>query len=129
MKEYERVTAACGSLPRTVYQICTWTVRDIGRLNDVLDAAEMQRNEDSRADGSVIVIRPDPVSYDLERAAAERIRCVDMALAELPEEYRDVVVEAVNIRGKRSPDWAHENTIKEWKRRFIYALAGYMHLI
>lgn len=97
MKEYQSVREKEYVLPRAVYYQCVWIVRDMERMEKT------------------------PVSeLDLTR---QRLECIRRAILEIPEEYRSGVLKSVIQRGAPIGDFAHENTWKRWKQRFIYRLA------
>lgn len=97
MKEYQSVREKNYVLPRAVYYQCVWTVRDMERMEKTagLDPGE----------------------------TAKRLECIRRALLEVPEEYRSGVLKSIAVRGTNAGDFAHENTWKRWRQRFIFRLA------
>ena len=108
MKERQYQRAKSWKLPHAVHYQCIWLIRDMERLR-------------------VLAANPEP-----SPAAAEarfRLDCIQLALQEVPEFYRDGIIG--NIRGERSGygEHAHLNTWKRWKQIFLYELALDLRLI
>ena len=58
-----------------------------------------------------------------------KLDCIHRALMEIPEIYREGIIENIQTRRTGYPCSAHENTWKKWKQRFIYMLAENLRLI
>lgn len=98
-REYQQGKQKQFLLPFPVYMQCLWFVRDYERLSKIKG----------------------------ERAAA-KIKAIDRALEEIPEDYRQGIFENILFHSKFS-DLAHENTWKIWKQRFVYYVASNLDLI
>jgi hypothetical protein len=60
--------------------------------------------------------------------AEHKLWAIRAALDTVPAEMRQTLLDNI-ISGAGFGDYAHENTWKKWKKRFIYNLARYLDLI
>ena len=96
MREYQLEKEKEYVLNRNVYMQTIWCIRDYDRLRDMDDIC-----------------------------ARYRADAIDKALDEVPQAYREGLMD--NIRShERYEDFAHENTWKMWKQRFVYHAANYL---
>ena len=91
------------------YSECIRIIKDRDHLE------EMLRNSEGEYDAG-------------ERLAYERLDSIHRALLEIPREYRKAVVESVSIKEKDMEIYVHENTLKKYKRKFLYHLAKNLSL-
>lgn len=94
-------------IPREVYYQCLWLARDAVRLEEL--AANANRSS-------------------IGKASANRLDAINRAKEAVPEEYREAVMGNI-IYGTKFPDFAHDNTWRKWKKRYIYQLAVELELI
>ena len=102
LKEYQPVSEKKYVLPHAVYHQCIWIVRDMERMERLL------------ADGG---------AGAAEAVARARLSGISDALSVIPAEYRNGVIAGIVTRGGLYDGYAHENTWKRWKQRFIFNLA------
>jgi len=127
MKDYQIRTGSSGVLPGAVYHQCLWIVKDMDRLQEVAGASfrgDMLAEDDFITAGAAALKRP-PEAEE----AAFKLDCIHRALLEVPPEYREGVLRSIRVRGAGYEDFAHENTWKRWKQRFIYSLAENLNLV
>ena len=72
---------------------------------------EFQSGQDHRIDDAIV-----------------KLDCLRRALEEIPDYYRQGVISSVKIRGGGFDDFAHINTWKKWKMRFMHAFAANLGL-
>jgi hypothetical protein len=132
MKEYQIKSETGNVLPREVYYQCIWIVRDLDRMKGLIsrrnaeeyligaDRYRMSRDLPSMVSEGTAALK---AGRDVLEAEF-KVECINQALLEIPEEYREGVIELIISRGgKAREDMAHMNTWKKWKQRFIYRLA------
>ncbi len=127
MKEYQRRKDPGIVLPSAVYHQCIWVVKDMARLETVAKqrfAAELLA-ETVASYGVTAEERCPPEQEE----AMFKLDCIHHALLLIPEEYREGILHSIQNRGSGYYDFAHENTWKKWKQRFIYALAVNLNLV
>lgn len=116
----------CMNLPRAVYHQCIWTVKDIDRLR-MLEAIHYYREQPDE----IMFCTVEGCSMVTDSVIEEgmrRLKAVRAALEPIPEDMREELIE--NIRaGTVFGDYAHENTWKKWKKRFVCELAHNLDLI
>ena len=115
MKEYQIQKDRKRVLPSEVYYQCLWVVKDMNRLQEIA-GMEFRREmlaEDVLTYGNT-AMQESPVAAE----AMFKLDCIHRALMEIPEIYREGIIENI-----------HENTWKKWKQRFIYMLAENLRLI
>ncbi|MBQ0040868.1 MAG: hypothetical protein KBS56_02440 [Clostridiales bacterium] len=114
------------TLPRAVYHQCEWILKDYDRLAQLI-----ARAQDAEASDDVVVFYTgDSAGLIPQSVVAEaefKIRSIENALEQLPEEYREAIFEYY-VHETRLPDEASENTWKRWKRAFIEAFARELNL-
>ncbi|NLA69618.1 MAG: hypothetical protein GX852_01070 [Clostridiales bacterium] len=108
MAEYQIRTIDCYIIPKQVYYICLWTVRDWERCKNIM---------------------LNPQGEKVNMTAEYICRCLDKAILTVPKEYRDGIISQIVSRGKDCADVAHENTWKRWKQAFLYELAAELGLV
>lgn len=123
----EHTNAAGGmNLPKAVYYQCIWTIKDMERLRML----EALYNYNELTDDPVCVAA-DGCTMVNERVIEEgvrRLRAVRAAIQPVPEEMRQDLIESIT-QGNGFADYAHENTWKKWKKRFISELAHNLDLV
>lgn len=98
-------------LPKEVYKQCVWILKDVPRLESVLNMKHYRYAE-----------------REIIKHAEHVISAIETALMTVPPEYRDIILENT-VRGKAYGDYAHENTWKRWKKQFIYEFAIELKII
>ena len=81
------------------------------RLEKVVENSSKEVGEDHRLDDAIV-----------------KLDCLKRALEEIPDYYRQGVVSSVKVRGGGFDEFAHTNTWKKWKMRFMYAFAANLGL-
>ena len=94
MREYQQGRDKDYVLPRNVYMQTIWCIRDYERLREMDDIV-----------------------------AKYRAQAIEKALDEIPDEYREGLMDNITSHD-RYEAFAHENTWKVWKQRFIYHAAN-----
>lgn len=94
MREYQREKDKDYILNRNVYMQTIWCIRDYDRLREMDDIT-----------------------------ARYRASCIDKALDTVPREYREGLMDNI-MSHSRYEEFAHENTWKMWKQRFIFHAAN-----
>lgn len=114
-------------LEPTLYKATLAIIRDYERIKREYDDAICSSPQPGQLSGSGI---GDPVN----RAAVkrlkmeDRLKAVEQALVEIPEEYRKGIMDNI-MYDARYPRDASRNTYSEWKRRFIHKVAKKMDWI
>lgn len=109
-------------LPKEVYMKTLWHIRDYPRLKEECEAlfggAPLM---DGQPKGNT---PGDPTGQIAVKYAelSDGIRAVEESLREIPKEYRQGVLDNIVLR-IRYPDYAHENTWRYYRQRFIYGVA------
>ena len=111
MKEYQYRIEGERCLPREVYYQCVWMIRDMERLEKIAMSSNYESGQDHRIDDAIV-----------------KLDCLRRALEEIPDYYRQGVISSVKIRGGGFDDFAHINTWKKWKMRFMHAFAANLGL-
>ncbi len=111
MKEYQYRIKGSASLPREVYYQCVWMIRDMERLKSLVESSDSDAGPDDRIDDAIV-----------------KIDCLNRALEEIPGYYRKGIIESVKVRGGGFDEFAHANTWKKWKTRFMQAFAANLGL-
>lgn len=115
MKEYQYQNEGKQRLPKEVYYQCIWMIRDMERLKEIINGSGEQ-------------ILNDKDMQKLEDALI-KFDCLLRALEEVPDYYREGIIESVRNRGGGYGDFAHENTWKKWKSKFMCAFATNLGLL
>ena len=126
MQHYRLNGQANNAIPRAVFFQCTWLMKDYDRLRDLA----MKAPEAESPEGAIVFYAIDSRRLTPESVITEarnRVKAVDRAMLELPEEYREAVFEYF-AHEKRLPDEASKNTWFKWKQTFINALARELNL-
>ena len=105
MKEYQYRIEGERCLPREVYYQCVWMIRDMERLEKIAMSSNYESGQDHRVDDAIV-----------------KLDCLRRALEEIPDYYRQGVISSVKIRGGGFDDFAHINTWKKWKMRFMHCI-------
>ena len=116
-------------LERTVYNRVLAVVRDYDRM--VRDYTEII-HETAAGDGQPGSNTPgDPVARKAERMDRlwEDIRAVEIALIQIPPEYRDGVLRNIRYGGWPKDVPAHRNTWSKWRRRLLFLVAEKLYLV
>ncbi len=93
-REYQQNSQKGYLLPFSVYMQTLWCVRDYHRLKSL-------SNEN----------------------AVEKLEAINNALEQVPEPYREGILGNIIFHSNYG-DFAHENTWKLWKQRFVYYVAN-----
>lgn len=96
-------------IPSIIHHECIRIIRDKERLEEILKESDLEYD-------------------DGEKLAYERLDAIHRALLEIPADYRDVVIESVFKKQKNMEIYIHENTLKKYKRKFLYHLAKNLSL-
>lgn len=97
-------------IPRSIYFECIWIIRDIKRLEKILTCKIDEYGE-------------------VERNAYYKLDAIHRAILKIPAEYRGVILKSITYGMKNTNIYIHENTIKKYKREFIYQLAKNLALL
>lgn len=138
-REYHDAPSGEIKLPKEVYYICLWTVRDSERLKQmasVLDFEDESGQKSIEPGADAAYVEPDDlctgdtrlVSDMTAQHAAYELQCIENAISSIPEVYREGLLDNI-IRKAPLGDFAHPNTWKRWKLVFLYGLAKELHLI
>ncbi|RDY20722.1 hypothetical protein [Criibacterium bergeronii] len=129
MRDYQRIKGTKYILPRQVYHITLWKVRDYYRLKRLADDILEERTfsyDGLPKDGGI----SDKVASKVikrEKYLTE-IDIIDKTLLEIPAEYRSGIWDNIQF-GKPYPMDADRTTYSRYKTKFIYKLAGRFSLI
>lgn len=91
-------------IPRSIYFECIWIIRDKKRLERILASNIDEYGE-------------------VERNAYYKLDAIHRAILKIPAEYRGVILKSITYGMNNTNIYIHENTIKKYKREFIYNLA------
>lgn len=97
-------------IPRSIYFECIWIIRDKKRLERILASNIDEYGE-------------------VERNAYYKLDAIHRAILKIPAEYRGVILKSITYGIKNTNIYIHENTIKKYKREFIYQLAKNLALL
>lgn len=97
-------------IPRSIYFECIWIIRDIKRLEKILIDKIDEYGE-------------------VERNAYYKLDAIHRAIFKIPKEYRGVILKSITYGMNNTNIYIHENTIKKYKREFIYQLAKNLALL
>jgi hypothetical protein len=123
------VVEICGDKPRAaVTYVNIVTESEICGGTPVETAAYSGATLEIATCGNTAVEMVPAISPEQEEAMF-KLDCIHHALLLVPEEYREGILYSIRNRGSGYYDFAHENTWKKWKQRFIYALAVNLRLV
>lgn len=91
-------------IPRSIYFECIWIIRDKKRLERILASNIDEYGE-------------------VERNAYYKLDAIHRAILKIPAEYRGVILRSITYGINNTNLYIHENTIKKYKREFIYQVA------
>lgn len=91
-------------IPRSIYFECIWIIRDKKRLERILACKMDEYGE-------------------VERNAYYKLDAIHRAILKIPAEYRGVILRSITYGINNTNIYIHENTIKKYKREFIYQVA------
>lgn len=91
-------------IPRSIYFECIWIIRDKKRLERILASNIDEYGE-------------------VERNAYYKLDAIHRAILKIPAEYRGVILRSITYGINNTNIYIHENTIKKYKREFIYQVA------
>lgn len=122
------IADALGSanLPKAVYYQCIWTVKDMDRLRMLEALHKYNEQPDEMICGGTEGCAM--VNDKVIEEGVRRIRAIRAAIQPVPEEMRRDLIESITS-GSGFGDYAHENTWKKWKKRFITELAHNLDLV
>lgn len=128
MRDYQREKNNQWVLPHNLYRQTLWLIRDYGRLKeDYTDTLEESHAPEGGGHGS----KPgDPTGALVCRLENmhDRIRAVEKAREEIPEEYFEGIWNQI-VHNRRYPDDADRHTYGRWKARFVWLVAHYLKWI
>lgn len=110
-------------LPKDIYMSTLWYIRGYYRWK--LQREEVLEGSPPPPDGQPRGSSPGDPTY---RAAArlvpigDKLKPIEDALLEIPEEYRAGILAAI-IERQRYPDYAAVTTWKRWRQRLVYHTA------
>jgi hypothetical protein len=110
-------------LPREVYMSTLWYIRNYRRW--ILDKEAIVEASPPPPDGQPRgAAAGDPTSRAAIRLAivSAKLKPIELALDEIPEEYRAGILGAI-IERRRYPDYADLTTWKRWRQRFVFFVA------
>lgn len=131
MKEYQSKRNNPYYLPHDLYMQVIYAIRGYDRLKR--ERGDILAGNRSADDGMPKSPTPgDPVAEKATKLAAisSKIDAIDRAIARVPQEYRQGVLDNVMYRDRwpvSSP--AHLNTWSKWRTRFIFWTAQNLNLI
>lgn len=91
-------------IPRSIYFECIWIIRDKNRLEKIIACKMDEYGE-------------------VERNAYYKLDAIHRAILKIPAEYRGVILRSITYGINNTNLYIHENTIKKYKREFIYQVA------
>ena len=113
-------------IPKEVYFQCYWILKDMERL-ELLEAIHHYET----GEGEAVFCSEDwctMVTEDVMKEAERKLEAIRTSISIIPEGMRDGILD--NILNRTGfADFAHENTWKKWKRRFVYNLARNLDLL
>lgn len=114
------------TLPKAVYFQCIWIIKDIDRLRML----EALHNYKERPDEMLCCgMKEDSmVTENVIEEGVRKLRAIRAAILPVPEDMRQDLIESI-MAGTGFGDYAHENTWKKWKKRFINELAHNLDLV
>ena len=126
-KDYQPKLYKQYTLPKNVYRQMVWLVRDYDRLKSEQEAIINQSPNTYVRDKSK---HGDPTAYKAIKIASmsKETDAIEAALAAVPPEYRSGIFNAIRYDA-RYPDYAHENTWRHWRKRFLYNVAWILNKI
>ena len=111
-------------LPKHLYKQTLCLIRDYNRLKEDYEDAILP-SRDSNYRGSNQPSDPTGTAALRIENMHDRIRAVERAKKEIPEEYQQGVWQNI-IYGTRYPEDADRRTYGRWKARFVYLVAKFM---
>ncbi len=110
-------------LPNEVYKRAIWTIKDYPRrkaeYEAILEASPPPLDGAPR--GTVLADSTAKKAIKLSEISRE-LSAVEKGLEAIPEEYRKGIWENI-VNRKAFPDYAHRDTYKRWKQRYVYRVA------
>ena len=112
-------------MPRDRYLQAKYAVKSYERLQTEYRELLYRSTTASGRGGRV----SDPTAYAGERRKelGDRLTAIDRAFAQIPEEYRQGVLDHIRYGG-RYPCTAGEATWARWTRRVLYCVAKYLNI-
>lgn len=134
MKDYQQKRMKSYVLPEAVYRQALWAVKDLARLKARLEVLEEEIDQvctpvlDELAGGSSGKVC-DMTGHRAGELAnlSLRIAAIETAAMELPEKYRDGVINKLAY-GVPYGDEYHLNTWKHWQQVYLYQVAMRLQL-
>lgn len=127
MRNYQRKRNNPYMLPHNVYMQAYYLVRDYDRLRalerDIIYSTPSESLHIQNAPG-------DSTAYKVcaMESVSERIRAIENAIADIPEEYQKGVM--LNTKdGVQCPLYASESTWRRYRARLLFFVAKYMNWI
>lgn len=114
-------------MPKAVRQQCVWLVKDYERLQSLAKRGI----ENSRFGPYEIVLYADEkeglIPSGVVENAMHKVRCIDLAMEDIPLEYRKGIISNIMHQRKYDSD-ANLKTWEDWKEKFLNNLAKKLEL-
>ncbi len=134
MKDYQQKRMKSYVLPEAVYRQALWAVKDLARLKARLEVLEEEVDQVCTPVLDELTGSGSGKVCDMTgRRAGElanlslRIAAIETAALELPEKYRDGVINKLAY-GVPYGDEYHPNTWKHWQQVYLYQVAMRLQL-
>ena len=128
MRDYQRQRNNEYYLPNAVYKQVLWQIRDYYRMREELQRImdESPPPPDGMPHGSGKGQPVESIVIRRERYA-DKVRAIDDALEEVPEEYRSGIWQHI-VFFKPYPKDADRTTYWRWKAKFLFDVAEKLNL-
>ena len=129
MRDYQRIKQTKYRLPKAVYHMTLWRIRDYYRLKKIADDFIYANNSDNTSYTKNSYISDKVASATIKREQfIKEIDNIDKALDEIPNEYQQGVWNNIQF-GQAYPLDAGRATYGRYKSKFIYKVAEKFNLI
>ena len=131
MIDYQQKRMKAFLMPEAVYRQALWAVKDLPRLERILEEERQARGDLPGIDfgGRVSEGERNIANQDMTgRRASEivnlsmKIEAIYMALYQIPQQYREGIRKKLT-EGKPYGDEFHSNTWKKWQQAYIFHVA------
>ena len=131
-REWQQTKLTNYVMPNTVYYQCVWAVRDLERMENRLQELEYNNSQKSSdmvmESGNIYSGYRDMDDSAIEMAILrERIDGIRSALGEIPERYRETVLNNINQREVVSLE--PKKRWRLWKQKFLFCVARNLSLM